>query len=52
MAKHRQETMHWLDKIRIYVFFLKNRWYFFVKPDLKKKIKQIKDKIYDKAIGR
>lgn len=52
MAKHRQETVYWLDRLRIHIFFLKNRWYFFVKPDLKKKANRIKDKIYDKTIGR
>jgi hypothetical protein len=37
--------MYWVDRIRIYVFFLKNRWYFFVKPKLKKKLNNIKSYI-------
>lgn len=52
MGKHRAEKARWIDELRIHIFYLKNKWYCFVKPDLKKKINKIKDKIYAKTIGR
>lgn len=43
--KHRAEVAHISDRLRIYIFFLKNRWYFFVKPDLKRKVNALLTKV-------
>jgi hypothetical protein len=45
MAKHRAEKARWVDELRIHIFYLKNKWYFFTKPKLKAKINTFLKKI-------